>query len=496
MIQKRDGDTALFTTAQMAARDRAAIEAGIAGERLMEAAGRAVGEAIAKRWSPRPVTVLCGPGNNGGDGFVAARWLAEAGWPVSLALLGDRAALKGDAATMAARWQGTVAALDTAALEGAQLVVDAVFGAGLARDLDGPARAVIEAVAERRLASVAVDVPSGVDGDSGAVRGAAAPAALTVTFCRRKPGHLLYPGQGLCGQVVVADIGIPETILDATPIDTFANRPALWGGGYPWPRAEDHKYSRGHAVVVGGAGATTGAARLAATAALRVGSGLVTVTTPSAALFIYAASLTAVMTAVIADDEGFVDLIADKRKNAVLVGPGAGLNVATRRRVGAALDAGKACVFDADALTVFEHHAHLLFDAISSPCILTPHEGEFSRLFDLEGSKLERARKAAEISGAVIMLKGPDTVIAAPDGKAAINDNAPPELATAGSGDVLAGFAVGLLAQGMTPFEAATAAVWLHGEAASRVGPGLISEDLPVVLPAVLADLKASLAGV
>ena len=485
------GDTALLTVDQMYAADKAAMDAGIPGETLMENAGGAIARAILERWTPRPVAILCGPGNNGGDGFVVARLLDAAGWPLTVALLGSVGNLKGDAAVMAGRWRGAVAPLDLAVLDDAELVVDGLFGAGLTRPLDGVPRAVVEAIAARRLPCVAVDVPSGVHGDTGAVMGAAAPAALTVTFFRRKPGHLLLPGRTLCGEVVVADIGIPESVLDGIGPTCHVNAPSWWLTRYPWPAPGDHKYSRGHAVVAGGGVETTGAARLAARAALRVGAGLVTVATPPDALPIYATTLEAVMTRVTADADAFAELIADPRKNAVLLGPGGGVTEETRAKTLAALSAGKACVLDADALTVFKDEPDELFTAITSPCLLTPHDGEFGRLFDAAGDKLTRARAAAEASGAALLVKGADTVIAAPDGRAAINDNAPPELATAGAGDVLAGLALGLMAQGMGAFDAGCAAAWLHGACATHVGPGLIAEDLSEALPAVLAALKS-----
>jgi NAD(P)H-hydrate epimerase len=481
----------LLTVEQMYAADRAAMAGGVSGETLMEAAGQAVARAIRARWSPCPVAVLCGPGNNGGDGFVVARHLAAAGWAVTLALLGDMERLKGDAAVMAGRWDGPVEALDPAVLDGAELVVDGLFGAGLGRPVEGAARAVIEAVAARRLDCVAIDVPSGVHGDSGEVLGAAAPARLTVTFFRRKPGHVLLPGRALCGETVVADIGIPDAVLDAIAPAQFANQPALWRDRFPWPSPEDHKYRRGHAVVVGGAMASTGAARLAARAALRAGAGLVTVACPPGALMVYATALEAVMTRAVADDEAFAALLDDPRKNAVLVGPGNGVTGTTKRRVLAALETGKACVLDADALTVFQDDPDELFAAIHGPCVLTPHDGEFARLFDVDGHKLARARAASTRAGAVVLLKGGDTVIAAPDGRAAITENAPPDLATAGAGDVLAGMVLALVAQSMDGFDAACAAAWLHGDAAARFGLGLIAEDLSETLPASLAALKA-----
>ncbi|WP_209874499.1 NAD(P)H-hydrate dehydratase [Azospirillum soli] len=478
----------LLSVAEMYRADALAMAGGVPGPVLMEAAGAAVVRAVRERWSPHPTAVLCGPGNNGGDGFVIARLLLEAGWPVRLALLGTRSALRGDAAVAAEHWGGPVEAADPAILDGNPLVIDALFGAGLARPLDGIAKAIVEAMAG--LTVVAVDVPSGVHGDSGRVMGVAPQAALTVTFFRRKPGHLLLPGRALCGEVIVADIGIPDTVLDAIDPKTLENGPGLWRRRYPWPRLDAHKYARGHAVVLGG-GRMTGAARLAARAALRAGAGLVTVACPPEPFPIYAAGSPSVIVHPVEDDAAFEALLGDARKNAVLLGPGAGMGDFTRARVLVALEAGKACVLDADALTSFAGRPADLIGRLNGRCLLTPHEGEFARVFPGEGDKLSRARAAAARCGAVVLLKGADTVVAAPDGRVVINTNAPPDLATAGSGDVLAGLALGLVAQGMDVFDAACAAAWLHGEAANAVGPGLIAEDLPDALPGVLKRLKA-----
>jgi NAD(P)H-hydrate epimerase len=489
---------ALLSPQEMAQADRLTIAGGTAGIVLMENAGRAVADAVARRWSRRPALVLCGPGNNGGDGFVAARILAERGWPVRLALVGERAALKGDAAAAAARWEGPVEPLGEASLEGAALVVDALFGAGLARPIEGTPRAVIASLDARHLPVIAIDVPSGVDGASGEVRGSAPRATLTVTFFRRKPGHLLLPGRLYCGETLVAPIGIPVAVLDRVRPDVAANHPDWWRHTFPSPGPASHKYTRGHALVAGGA-VMTGAARLAARAAARLGAGLVTVAVPQTVFPIYAAALTGVIVQPVAGIEGFRGLLADPRRNAALIGPGAGIGPETREKALAILEAGKRAVFDADALTVFADDPQVLFSAIRSAKgptpVLTPHEGEFSRLFDPAGSKLDRARHAARASGAVVLLKGSDTVIAGPDGRAAINGDAPSELATAGSGDVLAGMVLGLLAQGMPAFEAAAAAVWLHADAARRIGPGLVAEDLVEVMPAALAALKGRASG-
>ncbi len=479
---------ALLTPVQMAEAERLTIARGIPGIDLMENAGRSVADTVSRRWSPRPLVVLCGPGNNGGDGFVVARVLAERGWPVRLTLLGVVAALRGDAAQAAARWPGGVQPLDPAALEDAALVVDAIFGAGLARPIEGIARVVIEAVEERRLPVVAIDVPSGVDGASGEVRGIAPRAAVTVTFCRKKPGHLLLPGRIYCGETVLEQIGIPDAVLDHIGADTVDNDPDCWLSVLPRPSPDAHKYSRGHALIAGGS-VMTGAARLAARAAARLGAGLVTVAAPEAVFPIYSAALTGVIVHPTAGLEDFRALLADPRRNAALIGPGAGVGGETRDKTLAILGAGKHTVLDADALTSFSEDPDALFSAIRSPCVMTPHAGEFARLFDTSGSKPERARRAAQQSGAIILLKGGDTTIAAPDGRTAINENAPPYLATAGSGDVLAGMVLGLLAEGMEPFGAAAAAVWIHGAAACRFGPGLVAEDLVETVPPVIKEL-------
>lgn len=484
----------LLSVAEMYRADVAA--AGIASLELMENAGRAVARELLARFGARPTAVLCGPGNNGGDGFVSARHLAAAGAPVRLGLLGARAALKGDAAVMAGRWPGDTEPLDPEILDGVALVVDALFGAGLTRAVDGAARRVLQEAGRRRLPSIAVDVPSGVDGDSGEVKGYALPAALTVSFFRAKPGHYLHPGRGLCGELRIAEIGIPASVLDDIRPATRLNGPPLWRAEFPWPEVAAHKYSRGHALVRSGGRGRSGAARLAARAALRVGAGLVTVLAPSEAMAECASQLTAIMLEEFADAAGFARALADGRRNAVLVGPGSGVNERTRAAVLAALASGKRAVLDADALTSFAEQPSTLFAAIAGEVLLTPHEGEFRRLFPgIEGAKLARARAAARTSGATVLLKGPDTVVAAPDGFAAINHNAPPELATAGSGDVLAGIATGLLAQGMPAFASALAAAWLHGEAGQACGPGLIAEDLSEALPAVLRRLKQGTSG-
>lgn len=487
--------TELLTPAQMGSADRLAMASGMSGMVLMERAGEAIAAAARERVAPGArVAVLCGPGNNGGDGFVAARLLKRASYDVRLYLAGLAGDLQGDAAEMARRFDGPVRALDPFQLESLHLVIDGLYGAGLSRPIDGIAAEVVEAVNASGTPVLAIDVPSGLDGATGQPLGPLIRAAETVTFFRLKPGHLLYPGRELCGRVRLADIGIPPNVLQDIPVNTFANGPALWDRQLVWPSASGHKYARGHALVVSGPAHATGAARLGARGALRAGAGLVTVASPFDAVGINALHLTAIMLKPFEGPEGLAAILEDKRKNAVLIGPGAGVGEATRRLVEAVLRSGASVVIDADALTSFENALPRLRDAIAArsdrAVVLTPHDGEYARLFGVvTGSRLDRARRAAAESGAVIILKGADTVIAEPAGCAAINANAPPWLATAGSGDVLAGFVTGLLAQAMPAFEAASAAVWLHGQVASDFGPGLIAEDLPEHLPRVLSNL-------
>jgi len=495
----------LLSNAEMAEADRRTIAGGTPGFDLMRNAGAAVADTVMAS-APRgsSIVVVAGAGNNGGDGFVAGAVLREQHYRVRLLLVGEAARLKGDAARAHALWNAATEPAAPGNLAGADLIVDALFGAGLDRAVEGRPRAMIEAMNGAGVPIVAVDLPSGISGDSGEVCGAAVRASKTVTFFRRKPGHLLLPGRLHCGDVRVADIGIKRDVLTGIAPRTFANAPALWRQVFPHPHLDGHKYSRGHAVVVSGSASFTGAARLAARGALRAGAGLVTIASPRDALAINAAANLAVMVRAADGASELAELLADRRLNAVAIGPGAGVGWRTRDMTLAILGGERGAVLDADALTSFADDPAKLFSAIKARAqavtILTPHAGEFARLFGslreiaAVHSKLEQARQAAAVSGAVVVLKGADTVIAAPDGRAAINENAPPWLATAGSGDVLTGFATGLAAEGMPAFETACAAVWLHGEAANEYGPGLISEDLPEALPAVYRRLMADAA--
>jgi NAD(P)H-hydrate epimerase len=491
----------LLTNAEMREADARTIAAGTPGYALMQRAGEAVADAADRMLTGQgSVVVVCGHGNNGGDGFVAARLLAQRGHNVAVALLGHPAKIRGDAALAFADWRGPVVPAHEVTTARAGLLIDALFGSGLDRDLDDEARAVVERINAARRPVLAVDIPSGIDGDSGQVRGAAVRATRTVTFACRKPGHLLYPGRPHCGTLEVADIGISSATIAQVGGRTHANHPDLWLRDLPRPGADAHKYARGHTLVLSGDATHTGAARLAARGALRAGSGLVTLASPTEALAVNAAQLTAIMLRpcdVAADLHG---LLADARFNALVLGPALGVGPRTQEFVRVALRSGRATVLDADALTSFSSEPAALageIEAQDRPAVLTPHDGEFARLLEAQAeitrpaSKLERARRAAAFTGAITVLKGPDTVIAAPDGRAAINDNGTPWLATAGSGDVLSGIIAALLAQGMPGFAAACAAVWLHAAAGSGFGPGLIAEDLPELLPPILRELLA-----
>lgn len=488
----------LLTSEEMARADALTIAGGIDSFALMCSAGEAVAEAAADLAEEGPILVVAGRGNNGGDGIVAAERLAAEGRDVTVVLLCRPDSLKGDAARAAALWRGEWLPFDPQAIGRPALIVDALFGTGLDRPVKGDPLDMIEVINRSGAPVLAVDLPSGINGTTGQVMGSAVRATETVTFFRKKLGHLLAPGRFHCGRIRLAQIGIDAGVLDDIAPSSFENGPDLWSGAYPAPRPDSHKYARGHAVVVSGGLASSGAARLAARAALRAGAGLVTVATPPSALIVNASALTAVMVRPIDSAIDFAAMLKDVRLNACVIGPGCGVGVRTRDFVLTALQQNRAAVLDADALTSFAEQPRVLFDAIRSAdgrVVLTPHEGEFARLFSELASdphltsKRERTAAAARLSGAVVLLKGPDTVVASPDGCAAIALNAPPWLATAGSGDVLAGIVCGLLAQGMNAFDAASAGVWMHGEAGAEAGPGLIAEDLPEVLPAVTRRL-------
>jgi ADP-dependent NAD(P)H-hydrate dehydratase / NAD(P)H-hydrate epimerase len=520
----------LLTPEEMARADALTTAGGTAGYALMQRAGKNVAVAAAVLLRAREggkVAVFCGPGNNGGDGYVAARLLREQGFVVEVAALGDPRLLRGDAAAAFADWGGEIAPAEYLDPRGADLVVDALFGAGLSRPLDGLALQAVQRINASGTPVLAVDVPSGMDGANGGVGSECVRAAETVTFFRLKPGHLLLPGRLACGEVRLTQIGIGEETLREIQPRIFLNAPELWLDARPRPRPDGHKYARGHLIVASGPMTRTGAARLAARAGLRVGAGLVTLASPADALAVNAAALTAIMLRQADDPTQWRELLADPRFSAVVIGPGFGVGATTRQIIEILLAASPkggarplGVVLDADALSSFSPDWDSLAAVIQcsgAEVVLTPHEGEFNRLFNKKTAipqprreglsvgcasasetpdqpsefkhKIDRARAAARAAGACVVYKGPDTVVAAPDGRACIARNAPPTLATAGSGDVLAGLIGGLLAQGMAPFEASACAVWLHGEAAALFGPGLIAEDISEILPRVLANL-------
>jgi hydroxyethylthiazole kinase-like uncharacterized protein yjeF len=493
----------ILTAAEMQRADQLTIASGVASFALMQSAGRAVADAATDMAEEGAILVVAGRGNNGGDGFVAAAELAARGRDVAVILVCDRATLKGDAARAAALWNGDVLPCAPSSIGSPALIVDALFGTGLDRPVKGDPLAIIEAINASGIAVLSVDLPSGIHGSSGAAMGAAVQARETVTFFRPKTGHLLLPGRVHCGRLRVVDIGIEAEVLEEIQPLTFENVPELWVSSFPIPRMAGHKYVRGHAVVVSGDIAATGAARLAARGALRAGAGLVTVASPRDALAVNAAALTAVMVRAVDTPAEFSGLVGDNRITSCVIGPGAGVGGRTRDLVLAALAAGRHTVLDADALTSFAEAPDQLFAAVKKAgptgVVITPHEGEFKRLFNYLGhedkvmSKLERGRLAAARAGAVVLIKGADTVVASPDGRAVIAANAPPWLATAGSGDVLAGIIGGLLAQSVAAFEAACIGVWLHGETGAEAGPGLIAEDLSEVMPAVFRRLYDTL---
>lgn len=549
----------LLTAAQMRAIEQAAIDSGeVTSLELMERAGQGVVEAIFEEWpelagqviekeggaapdpadlprnisgtvkeeiSPRRAVVLCGPGNNGGDGFVVARLLQAKGWEVEVFLYGDPVKLPLDAKVNYDRWLalGGVCELNDAAIDGywedhpeTKIAIDAVFGTGLTRPFTDLAKVQLELnhwqAASRRNGApkvVSIDIPSGVCSDSGQYLGSdqdnpfdyGVMSNLTVSFHREKLGHRLSDGAVGSGKVIRKSIGIPH---QGSPNSTVSLIETLDTSVL---KAGSHKYTHGHALVLSGGHGKTGAARLAARGALRIGAGLVTLGSPRSAMHENAAQLTAIMLHQIDGAHGVSELLEDERLNAICLGPGLGRGLDTQAVVVAALKARRATVLDADALTRFERDPQVLFDLLHENCVLTPHGGEFTKLFpDLAAqlsavadrgpaySKVDATREAAARAGCIVLFKGADTVIAAPDGCCSVNsaqyERTAPWLATAGAGDVLAGIITGLLARRFSPMQAAEMGAWLHVECAREYGPGLIAEDLPEQLPSVLRRLE------
>ncbi len=488
----------VLSAQQMRMAEQLAVQAGTPLIVLMERAGLAVAEQVMARYPKCPAILLCGPGNNGGDGFVAARHLAAKGWPVRILLFGKLEDLTPEAKVAASRWRGavitaSVSVLENALQKGAQLIIDALYGIGLRRPIVGEAASMLQIINRSRLPIVSVDIPSGLNADTGQVFGQSAVADVTICFFRKKLAHVLMPGRMLCGEILLLDIGIPEQTLQGMTLQCCENHPDLWIGYYPQPQLSYNKFDRGYVMVLGGS-EMTGAARLAALAAQRIGAGLVAIAAPLSSRYIYATTMMSIMVKTIFEGDEFTHsfqkLLEDRRINVLVIGPGAGEIDQTRQAVKLALSAGKACVLDADALNIFAGDVESLKRIVNSNCIVTPHEGEFNRLFDRvidpRQDKISRAKAAAAFLGCPVVLKGADTVIASPEGLAVINTNAPATLATAGSGDVLAGFIAGLMAQGVEAFPAGCIGTWMHAAIASEYGPCLIAEDIIAGLHTIL----------
>lgn len=493
MMDETHTSPILLSCKQMAAADAFTIKQGTPGITLMERAGRGVADVAEQVWRDSggegTVLILCGPGNNGGDGYVVARRLAMASIPIRVAQFGDLGQVKGDAVLALEKCPCAIEGLDGLSLAGVSLVVDALFGAGLSKIIKGAAATVIKKINKTDIPVIAIDVPSGLDGDKARAEGEVFKADHTVTFHTKKSAHLLFPGRSLCGEVHVIDIGINPAAFATLELQTYENIPELWRSHLPRHRTEHHKYHRGHVMVLGGKAPTLGACRLTSIAALRTGAGLVSLMAPKETYDIQAAALDDVMVTKMINMGTMMKALQDVRITAVAMGPGAGSNLETKKLVLKILRADRAVVLDADALTCFESASDALFNAIISPTVLTPHAGEFQRLFpdiDYGDDKFSVARTAAKRSGAVVVLKGADTVIASPCGRAAVNSNAPPHLSVGGTGDVLTGMIVALLGAGMPAFESACAAVWIHSCAADSYSLGMIASDLLKKIPQAL----------
>ncbi|MEO9640873.1 MAG: NAD(P)H-hydrate dehydratase [Lentilitoribacter sp.] len=486
----------LLTPEQMSKADALTIESGIAGIELMRRAGAFIFEVLHQHFPKvKTVLVVAGVGNNGGDGFILAELLKRYGYDVAVTIIGDNTKIAGDARLAFDKMSKDIQPIKNPDFDDYHLIVDGIFGAGLKREVKGDFADIIHAINASATQILAIDLPSGINGQTGKVSGCAIKAQATATFFRYKPGHILFPGRELCGKVYLGQIGISEKVLNQISPRLNLNIPVLWQDHYPILKATGHKYSRGHTLSVSAGLDKSGAARLMAKAALRMGAGLVTIACPSETLSAHAARTDAIMLSKMDNEHELSNILDDKRINAVCVGPGLDPNEQTRSITKIILNTDKSVVLDAGALTAFSDEPCALFDLIkarSSPTILTPHDGEFARLFPvltLSQDKVKRTKIASETSSATVVLKGPDTVIAKGSNNAAITSNAPPWLATAGSGDVLCGIITALLAQGMPEFEAACAGVWFHGEAGAKAGPGLISSDLEIALKDVIQNI-------
>ena len=477
---------AVLTADEIRIVEEHAVKDGTSFACLMENAGHAVYRYITEHYQPRPTLVLCGPGNNGGDGYVVARLLRENKWPVKVATQSETAPMSDYASANRDMWKGETLPLNDKALDGIEIVIDGLFGTGLIRPVTGGYAQIVEAMNQSNKLCIAIDIPSGIHTDTGQVMGCAVQAQATVTFSYPKPGHFLMPGRVFTGQLEKVDIGLDKVARQN--IQQLVNVPELWLPYLPVPQLSDHKYRRGNLLIAAGT-EMTGAARLAASAARRAGAGMVTLACAPESSMIYALSAPGLLIATIDKQHSFKSRLLEKSRSCVLIGPGNGVTLATRQAVLATLSLELPCVLDADALTVFQGYPEELFQAIKGPCVLTPHAREFSRLFAITGDKMTDARVAAQRSGAIIVLKGADTLVVSPAGDIIFQTNATTDLATAGSGDVLAGIIAGLMAQNIAPLIAACIANWIHGQASQQIGLGLIAEDIVEMIAPIRKNL-------
>ena len=487
----------LLDTQQSREVDRFTIEQGVAGATLMEAAGKQLATVLTE-YIGTPleaggvVIILCGPGNNGGDGFVAAKYLDQLGYLVSLRCTILPSELKGDAKKAAQAWSGEVEAISTKGFKDAAAIVDCLFGTGLKRPIENDLESLVKAVNASEAFVLSADVPSGLCADTGKPLGECIEADATVTFAFKKQGQVIVPGRYFCGgnaNIHIANIGVSPDALGHIKATVHENIPSLWGQCFPYSGPQTHKYGRGHMLVLGGKEPTLGASRLASLAGLRVGAGLVTLAAPTETYAVQASALMDVMVRRFDSAFGFMGIVNDPRIRAVLVGPGAGRGEKTFDLVKQVGAKKKSLVLDADALASLVDRVDIISQLKSPEVILTPHEGEFAKLFpslNFQENRLDAVTQAAEQTNAIVVLKGVSTIVAAPDGRASISANAPSWLSVGGTGDVLSGMICGLITQGMPAFEAASAGVWIHGEAGMAAGRGLIASDLLDVIPKVL----------
>lgn len=491
----------LLTPKEMGQADQlAVISRGYESYHLMLNAAQAVGNVILEKYNnSQRVAVICGPGNNGGDGYAVAEFLKARGYQAICFSCGQPR-IGSDAHKAFADWSGTTLNIDALVFSEFDLIVDALYGAGLGRGLDEKTEALVKKINASGTPVVAIDLPSGIFGRDGSVHTIAVKATYTVTFFRLKPGHVCYPARAYCGDIILRDIGIMSDVLKDICPNTSVNLPKMWLHDWPVLDYDMHKYSKGHVVVFSGPAIMTGAARLAAYAAARSGAGLVTILSPQDALSVHESHLTSVMLKEMGSDANVLSFFQQRKVKTAVLGPGFGAMdraFTLIKTILAKQDCLETIVLDADALTAIADKTDEIFELIKQSTVkvvLTPHEGEFRRIFPKIASKsnsprIDKAREAALKSGATVVYKGADSMIASPDGRLSITVNGTPFLATAGSGDVLSGIMGGLLVQGMPVYEAVCAGNWMHAECGRQAGIGAIADDLITQIPSILQNL-------